>query len=416
MNFLFMFVPAVPLLQYIYTGQGGLTQTEIGTVQITVWLTILITDMPTGRLADEYSYKRMLGAAGVFYGASFGLLAFATSFWMFIAASVLWGLGTSCFRGVPNSLARLAIKVSEPDPTRAQEQFDLFVRYNLMSAAVGEVIASLVAWGIVNKATGGLSLQLVSLSSVVVAAIMLWVTHQGIMNLRPEKHEAPQPLLAVIGSGWAKTARDVHNTFRASRRLVAIVLFGVIIGCTTQTMVWLSQTYLQRTGVSVQNMPFIWALYHGALAAFLILPVLIMPKKPKDKHKAAKTATKMLATLPLMAVGGYIVMAVAPAGVGQWTVVVFYLIRAIQMPLIQIALDALSPEHLRATLTSVMSTVQFVLFCVMNLAISKLVDEFSHVGAYGTEAAFLFSAVVYGPLGYLAIRYVRRHEPRLQGA
>jgi len=400
-----MFVPAVSLLQYIYTEQGGLTQIEIGTVQIVVWLTILITDMPTGRLADEYSYKRMLVATCVFYGASFGLLAFATSFWMFIVASVLWGLGTSCFRGVPNSLARLAIKADEPDVTKADRRFASFVRTNIVLAAIGEVAASGIAWLIVNK-TGGFDLRIVSLSSVVIAVFMLWVTSWGVVSLRPEKYEMSRSFLRVVSSGWIETARNVHNAFSESGKLRAILLFGAVIGCTTQTMVWLSQTYLQRTGVSAQNMPFIWMWYHIALAGFVMLAMPL-----KNKHGATRT----LAILPLMAMGGYVALIVVSASAGRWLVLVFYLIRAIQMPLIQMALNELSPEHLRATLTGVMSTVQFILFCIMNLVLSELVDVFSHVGVYGTEVAFGLSAAVYGPLGYLAIRYVRRHEQPTRG-
>lgn len=389
-----MFVPAVPLFQHIYTQQGGLTQTEIGVVQAVTWLVVLITDVPTGRLADGYSYKRMLAMAGIFYGASFGALAFATSFWAFIGSSVLLGLGTSCFRGVPNSLARLAIKADESDLAKADRRFASFVRTNLILTAIGEAAASGVAWLIVNK-MGDFGLRAVSLSAVVTAVAMLWMTGWGVMDLRPQEYHVSRSFLVIIGSGWAETARNVRNAYRESGRLRAMLLFGAVIGCTTQTMVWLSQAYLQRSGVSLLEMPKIWMWYHVALAGFVLVAIPL-----RNKHGA----TKVLTVLPLVAVAGYVALIIVPADIGQWLMLVFYLIRAIQMPLVQMALNDLSPEHLRATLIGVMSSVQFILFCVMNFTIQWLVQ------VYGTDAAFGFSAIVYGLLGYLTIWHVQRHE------
>jgi MFS family permease len=393
---LFMFDLTVPLRQTLYS-QSGLGQAAIGVIFALPWIIILLADVPTGRLADEYSYKKMVTASGILLAASFALLALAQSFEAFLASAALLGLGGACWRGVPNALSSLTIG-SLHDPSAAQ-RYKRFVRWSLAIAAIGEAAASVTTWLILQHYVND-GLRLVAWLQVGICLLMALTSHLFLTDIRPDGvlHKG---FAKTVLSGWGLAAGRVREVFRSTPLVRAIVLYGAVIGCTTQTMVWLSQTYLQRSGTPTEDLPAIWLVYHLALFGFTFLIV------PYEKLLGRWGA---LASLPALAAATYgALMWVQPA-YGKWLVLAFYFIRAMQMGIITVYLMTLVPESMRATMAAVMSTVQFTLYSVMSLAINASVQILPSF-QYGTGVAFGLSAAVYGTLGLVLVWRIRKHSP-----
>jgi len=388
LTLLFFFDVTVPLRQVIYS-EGGLSQTAVGIILTVPWVVILLTDLPTGRIADAYSYKFVLVVGCLCLSASFMLLAVADEFWPLFASALLLGIGSSCYRGVPQTLSRLTFRVLQDKD--AETQYQRFTSRNWTYAAVGEMIASLVTFGLVQLyPQRGVTLAI--LFQAMVCLVMIGLTLRGITDIRPI--DSPkQGLGGIILSGWMDTWRRLQVIFRQTPLVRAIILYGAVIGCTTQTMVWLAQIYLQATGIGASISPLIWAAYHAVLAVFLLW--IVTP------YQSILGRRRALASLPLIAITAYMCLIWMEPLYGMWVIVAFYFIRAVQTTILAPYLLPLVSESLGATVLAVMSTVQFVLFVAMNVTLNACVEY------VGLEAAFLLSAVVYGTAGIWTARQLR---------
>jgi MFS family permease len=394
---LFMFDVTVPMRQTIYS-EGGLNQSTIGIIMTVPWVVILLTDLPTARLADEFSYKHMLVSGCALLTVSFVFLAFATDFWGYLASAILWGLGLSCYRGVPPALS--SVTLGELHDPETERRYKNFVKWSLMLAALGEAFASLATFGLIKVAGEEWGPMLAVWLQAGVYGSMTVIAALYLTDVRPKGIEH-RGFLGTLKTGWKDTFAQARRVFHEVPLVRALVLFGAVIGCTTQTMVWLTQVYLQRTGVNPEHVPLLWFGYHIALLAFTV--TIASYEKMMGSPWAA------LATLPVIAAAAYATLIWIDPSAGRFVILAFYFVRAVQMLLVTVYLMSLVAERLRATIMAVMSTVQFALFGVMNPLVNASVDAFPRF-SHGTGAAFGLSAVVYGASGLLLVWYMRRHR------
>jgi MFS family permease len=398
---LFMFDVTVSVRQLIYS-EGGLNQSAIGVILTVPWAVILLTDLPTGRLADEFSYKHMLVTGCALLTGSYVLLAVAGGFWSYLASAALLGLGISCYRGVPYALSSVTLGALH-DP-EIEQHYKRFVKWSLAFAALGEALASLATFSIIDIAGEKSGPQLSAWLQVVVYGTMTIVAWISLTDVRPQGIEH-RGLLCTLKSGWKETFGQVQRVFHEAPLVRAVVLYGAVIGCTTQTMVWLTQVYLQRTGVDTAHVPLLWFGYHVALLAFTMVIALY------EKMMGGRWAA--LASLPVIAMTAYLALIWVSPGVGRVVLLAFYFVRAVQMLLVTVYLMKLVAERLRATIMAVMSTIQFALFSVMNPVLNASVDAFPRF-SHGTGAAFALSAAVYGAGGIGLVLYMRKHRAEAQ--
>lgn len=394
---LFTFDVTVPVRQIIYS-EGGLNQSAIGVIMTVPWIVILLTDLPTARLADEFSYKHMLVSGCAMLTLSFVFLGFASDFWGFLASALLLGLGLSCYRGVPPALS--SVTVGELRDPEVAEHYKRFTKWSLSLAALGEAFASLATFGMVGLWGDVDGPRLAAGLQVGIYGSMTLLAWMFLTDVRP-KGVVQHKFIKALTSGWKETFILVWRVFHQTPLVRAVVLYGAIIGCTTQTMVWLTQVYLQRTGVDPEHVPLMWFGYHIALCVFTVSTAFYV--------KLVGGRWAALASLPLIAMTAYVALIWVDPSIGRGVIVVFYFVRAVQMLLITLYLMSLVAPRFRASIMAVMSTIQFTLFSVMNPLLNASVDifpEFSH----GTGAAFGLSAAVYGIGGVALVLYMRKHR------
>jgi MFS family permease len=394
---LFMFDVTVPVRQIIYS-EGGLNQAAIGIIVTTPWVVIMLTDLPTARLADDFSYKHMLVAGCASLTISFVFLAFANDFWGYMASAVLLGLGYSCYRGVPPALSSVTVgELHDPD---AKEKYDRFMKWSLALGALGEAFASLATFGLIDVAGESNGPMLAAMLQACIYGSMTLLAGWFLTDVRP-KGIATHTFFRALTSGWKETFMQVWRVFHGTPLIRAVVLYGAAIGCTTQTMVWLSQIYLQRTGVDPKHVPLLWFSYHISLFVFTTVTAWYV------KMMGGRWAA--LASLPVIAMATYLALIWVDPSVGRGVLVVFYFVRAVQMLLITVYLMSLVAERYRATIMAVMSSIQFALFSVMNPLLNASVDAFPGF-SHGTGVAFGLSAAIYGAGGIALVLYMRKHR------
>ncbi|WP_433043899.1 MFS transporter [Dactylosporangium sp. CS-033363] len=96
-------MPLYPLYALLFT-DTGLSGGEISLL-FAIWSTVgIVAEVPTGALADRFSRRANLVAAGLLQAAGFALWTALPSFWVFAAGFVLWGLGGALASGALEAL------------------------------------------------------------------------------------------------------------------------------------------------------------------------------------------------------------------------------------------------------------------------------------------------------------------------
>ncbi|CAL9337702.1 hypothetical protein SUDANB95_00201 [Actinosynnema sp. ALI-1.44] len=96
-------VPVYPLYALLFA-DTGLSDGQISLL-FAIWSTVaVVAEVPFGALADRFSRRGALVAAGVLQACGYALWTAAPGFWTFAAGFVLWGLGGALVSGALEAL------------------------------------------------------------------------------------------------------------------------------------------------------------------------------------------------------------------------------------------------------------------------------------------------------------------------
>lgn len=104
-------VPIYPLYALLFA-DAGLSVAQISSLFVVWSLVGIVAEVPTGALADRFSRRLALAAAGVFQAAGYGLWIAFPGYAAFAAGFVLWGLGGALGSGALEALLYDAMAVA----------------------------------------------------------------------------------------------------------------------------------------------------------------------------------------------------------------------------------------------------------------------------------------------------------------
>ena len=234
--FLVIIPIAVPFLQ-----SKGLSMQDVFSLQALFGLVVLITEVPSGYLADLFGRKRTLVIGAVFSGIGHTLLIGADGFWGLAMFELALGISHSLISGADIALlydTELALGRSE----QAQRQIvGRLYSFRTFSEAIAGVACSL--------------LLLWSMDVVVYAqALIGWVPLViSLLLVEPPVERLP-------------TASHSQNMLRICRHLLTdsavlrlVVLALSIWSLTTFYAVWMVQKLWELQGVGLAHFGYLWA-------------------------------------------------------------------------------------------------------------------------------------------------------------
>jgi DHA3 family tetracycline resistance protein-like MFS transporter len=225
---------------------------------------ILVSEMPTGVVADTYGRKRSVLIGVVLLGVGMSLSGAIASFWPIFAGHLIWGFGYTFISG-----ASEAWIADEVGLERANHVY-------LRTAQITKVFWLVSIPASIGIATFDLNLPiLIGGAGFALLAIFLAVFMPEVGFKRPASHEARQ------------TWRDIGETLAQSRRLVSttpllvtILLIMAFYGLAGQGFVTLWVAHLDRN----IGFPDLWSLepviwfgairMAGALGSLLLVEVV----------------------------------------------------------------------------------------------------------------------------------------------
>jgi MFS family permease len=321
--FLVIMPIAVPFFQ-----SKGLSMQEVFSLQALFALVVLITEVPSGYVADLVGRKQTLVMGAVFCGIGHTLLLGADGFWTLAMFEIALGIGHSLVSGADIALlydTEIALERGEHEQRQVVGRL-YFVR-TLSEAVAGVTCSVLLLW----------SMDV----AVYLQAVVGWLPLLVAFSLV----EPPGRRLAKTGhlANMAQICRYLM-THSAVLRLAFLAL--CIWSLTTFYAVWLVQKLWQEQGLGLSHFGYLWAIL--SLAAGLA------------GRWAHQVEEKMGTTAVLVFIGlapalGYLGLDAFGVVGGYFASLMFWISRGIGLVILRDALNRRIPSEFRATANSLAS-------------------------------------------------------------
>jgi MFS family permease len=377
----------------VYLQLRGLTYTQIGFLEASIAILIVVAEIPSGAIADLIG-RRVTTALGL-VGWVVGLVAlgFFQSFWGFLVAYLCIGIGEALLSGASAALFYESLKVLG--------KADLYIRF---TSFIGVFSACMIIFASI----AGVELFRLSpslpfyLHGLVVGLAMILILTM---------HE-PAPLLGEI---------SVKNTFRQMKNSLAyavhhpqlrfLILFAVLIFIPMFLFVnILEQPYLLQAGFSLPAIGIIYALNRGAIG--FLAPIRVpLEQKLGEKGSFFGIAAVYTVCFGIMATLGRVL------GYGLIPVLMLlFFTRDFSRILLEKYSNDHAPSEKRATILSIVSFCCNFFYSVGALILGIIVDAIANSGM--PSAIFVvggFSLCCLGIVIYLGIHYARKENEKKLG-
>lgn len=360
----------------LYIQSKGLTYFELGVLNSFIALFIVLTEIPSGALADLIGKKKtsVLG----FLGWSFGLYAmiFAHNFWGFILAYFFMGLGVSFQSGAFSALFYDTLKVLKKEKMilKYTGQIGLLSAFAIIiSTLLGSYLYTLQQW-------------------------LPYFFHASMVLLGGVIGSTMKEPLPVPGTTNLKmNYRQIKESFKyigQNKQIRFLILFSSLIYVPTTIFVnSIEQPFILYIGISVEYIGIVFALTRGVIGLFALY-----------RHRIEANLQQKYSFFGILIVFAlcFLVLSMIQT---PWLVLLLvgiFFTRDFSVAILDKYNNAAIPSEKRATILSIVSFANNLLFSGGALIIGGLLT--SGLSLVGVNLIF---AVFYGAIliPYLYIHY-----------
>jgi MFS family permease len=367
---------AIPVIVPFWRA-NGLTQAQIFALQSVFAAGVVLLEAPSGYFADRRGRRCSLLVGAALSTLGFVVYSASYSFWPMAIAEVVLGFGASFVSGADSALAY--------DSLVARKSADQYRRYesrSLMYMHLTEASASIL---------GGL-IAILSLRATIVAQVAIYgcLVPLAWLLTEPVRQAAP-----VGRSAVREVGRIAKYALHGHREIKWLILYAAVVGTLTHTMVWLTQPYYEEAGIPIGWFGAIWA---GQLVVGAVFARLADPYERTLGRRGSLVSFVAIGAACYGALASVQAVWMLPAVLG------FYFIRGVFTPIIRDYLNTIVESSIRATVLSVQSLAQKLLYIGIGPLIGWVMD------AWSLKAALGFSALFYGMLGLFVLAMMRRSK------
>ena len=321
-SFLVIMPVAVPFFQ-----SKGLSMQEVFALQALFGLVVMITEVPSGYVADLIGRKRTLVLGAAFVGVGHSLLLNADGFWTLAMFETALGIGHSLISGADIALL-----------------YDTEVSLERDGDERRQVVGKLHAWRSFSEAGAGMGCSIVLLWWSMQELVFLQVIAGWLpLVLALRLTEPPVERLPASAGHGANMLRILRHLLMGDALLRLTFLAICIWGLTTFYAVWLIQKLWEQGGVPLAYFGYLW----GALTV-----VAALAGRWAHKVEDAVGAPALLLAVGLLPVFGYLGLEAFGAVGGIVASATFFVARGLGIVVLKDALNARVPGQFRATANS----------------------------------------------------------------
>jgi MFS family permease len=358
----------IPILVLFYQSRS-LSFYQIMILQSVYYFARVISEVPTGALADRVGRKRSLFIGSLLHSLGYFLIFISHSFLLFNFGEILAGMAMSFASGADSALAYDSLKMLNQENRYQKVEGTAYSLRNLgfgLFAPIGGFLAT------ANLALPYLASSLVILSSSLVALSMI---------------EPPSPKQGEL----SKRKRFYHEIGISLKMMchnktaLWLILFFALIFLATRLGFWVYQPYMKLVKLPLSLFGLVFALLY-------LLSAIVSHKIDKIEKRLGKNLTLFL--MPSLVILSFVLM----SRITHLWSISFFLLQAIVMggfePVLKSYLNPLVSSEIRATVLSVQSMGGNLLFAITAPFLGSLVDFYTLPFALLLFAivVFLFSA------------------------
>jgi MFS family permease len=373
MGFFHSFMVVIPVFVPLVQGYG-LSMSEVLQTQALFAMTVALTEVPSGYIADLWGRKRAILLGSLFNACGFLALVWADSFADFLRYEFILGLGVSLISGADLALLydseTLLLEQGEGDAPGASRSLSRLISIEAGASAIAGIVASLL---------------------LVYSTMPALLLVQALCGLMPFLLglllvETPRPELQVSHSA---NAREIFRLLLFGKPVVlwttlAIVIFGLL----AVYSFWMYQKYWELQGLPVAWFGYTWAAFA------LVVSISARYAGVIEQFLGWRRLLWLAASLPIIGLLGM-------AFVGGWAGVMFGLViqvsRGLSLTVFYDALNRRVPGDFRATVNSLVSMGVRGIFIITGPGLGYLLDQ------RGMHVTLVLLACVFAPLFMLVI-------------
>lgn len=353
------FMVMLPILVLFYQEQG-LSMFQIVSLQAIFSVTVLLTEVPSGYLADVIGRKKSLIMGAILAAIGLGIYSIANGFVELLFAEVTLGIAAGFTSG-----ADAALLYDSLLELQKEEQYQKIFGKYMAIGNFAEGIASIL---------GGF-LALISLRTPVIAQACVYLLAIPVAFSLKE----PAKKVYHIAEGNLKEILNAAKYALIENKEVKwLLLFGAFIGTSTFTVIWFIQPYWKEMNIPLEYFGILWALLQFTTGGFSIIA-----------HKFSKKIRLLhiLTFLVILDIAAFIAIGFYQALWGALIFFVFYMVRGIKTPILDDAMNKRIPSHRRATILSIQSLCMRLSFAIIGPFIGWISDVYTMSQAFYMAAA-----------------------------
>jgi MFS family permease len=355
-----------PVWVIYLTDLRGFSLTEVSVLETLFWVTIVLSEVPTGAVADRFGRKTSLVLAAVCVTAAVLVFGVATNFWVVLVSYVAWGFGLTFQSGADSALTYESLKALGREreyPRVAGVTWGLFSLGTLLGMLLGAPIA----------AATSLSVPVLMSAGIAFAGLLVALSFCEPPPEHGEERIAYGPLIA----------QSARTAWRTPPVRSMIVLSAILIAVVNPSGIF-AQPFLEQHDVSVglfgvAQAPMRIAGLIGAVAAYRI---------------SARFGTRgVFGAAPALIVGAYALLAGWDSVYAFGAVGVILFVNSGLLPLTADYLNQRIPNSQRATILSLRQLASSVVIAAFQPGMGTLADHASLSWAFWVSAAVTLAAL-----------------------
>ena len=342
------FTLVMPIIIIFYQ-DNGLKMTDIMLLKSIYSIAVVCIEIPSGYCADVWGRKKtlVLGTSLAFLG--FLTYSFSFSFFGFLIAEIVLGLGHSLISGADAAMLYDTLKENSKE--------DKYLKYEGKITSLGNFSEALA--GIAGGLLAAASLRLPFICQTFIAFI-------GV----PAAILLSEPKTTIIKGhrGMKDILYTVKYALVENKQLRWNIIFSSIIGCSTLTMAWFVQPYFTEAKIPLAYFGILWTALNLSVGATSMYAF-----QANEKYGQMTLSVIIGVGIAL----GYILSGIWISVYGLATIFAFYLLRGIATPVLKDYINKITDSDIRATVLSVRNFIIRLLFAGIAPILGILTDTVS---------------------------------------